>query len=246
MMTGHASLAATVRPEFKVYTLSHSLEEPAMGVDLPPRSLKNRVPTRETEESLTRKKVPPSRSAAGFLLMDSSLNPVSFNAEAIQILSYPEKLADLARSELFLAEKIRSTLTRTRSSGESPFVAEFRSGRRRYFCRAFLVDSGAKEPFRPSTAMLLERGPSGLVPLSQVCQQFKLTQREREVMEYLLQGMSSKVIANRMNLSPNTVKAFLRLIMIKTGASSRSAMVGKIIMTQPQQWPELPLRPSMD
>jgi DNA-binding CsgD family transcriptional regulator len=69
--------------------------------------------------------------------------------------------------------------------------------------------------------------------LSQVCQQFKLTQREREVLEYLLQGMSSKVIANRMNLSPSTVKAFLRLIMIKTGASSRSAMVGKILMTQP-------------
>jgi len=45
--------------------------------------------------------------------------------------------------------------------------------------------------------------------------------------------MSSKVIANRMNLSPSTVKAFLRLIMIKTGASSRSAMVGKILMTQP-------------
>jgi DNA-binding CsgD family transcriptional regulator len=36
-----------------------------------------------------------------------------------------------------------------------------------------------------------------------------------------------------MNLSPSTVKAFLRLIMIKTGASSRSAMVGKILMTQP-------------
>jgi DNA-binding CsgD family transcriptional regulator len=120
-----------------------------------------------------------------------------------------------------------------RSSGESPFVTEFRSGRRRYFCRAFLVDSAAKEPFQPSIAILLERGPAGRVPLSQVCQQFKLTQREREVLEYLLQGMSSKVIANRMSLSPSTVKAFLRLIMIKTGASSRSAMVGKILMTQP-------------
>ncbi|MCU1307695.1 MAG: transcriptional regulator, LuxR family [Acidobacteriaceae bacterium] len=186
----------------------------------------------EANKSLTEKLTSP-RSTAGFLLTDSLLNPISFNAEAIQILSYPEKLADLARSELFLAEKIRSTLVSTRSSGESPFVPEFRSGRRRYFCRAFLVDSGSKEPFRPSMAMLLERGPSGLVPLSEVCQQFKLTQREREVLEYLLQGMSSKVIANRMNLSPSTVKAFLRLIMIKTGSSSRSAIVGKILMTQP-------------
>jgi DNA-binding CsgD family transcriptional regulator len=68
--------------------------------------------------------------------------------------------------------------------------------------------------------------------LSQVCQQFKLTQREREVLEYLLQGMSSKVIANRMNLSPSTVKGFVRLIMIKTGVSSRSAIVAKIMMIQ--------------
>src|SRR5712671_3963572 len=233
MMTGHTSLAATVRPELRMYALLHSSEEPAMRVDLPPGGLKNRAATRETEEPLTRKKMPPSRTAAGFLLMDSSLNPISFNAEAIQILSYPEKLADLARSELFLAEKIRSILISPRPSSESRFVAEFRSGRRRYFCRAFVVDSGAKEPFRPSIAMLLERGLSGLVPLSRVCQQFKLTQREREVLEFLLQGMSSKVIANRMNLSPNTVKAFLRLIMIKTDSSSRSAIVGKILMTQP-------------
>jgi DNA-binding CsgD family transcriptional regulator len=192
----------------------------------------NNIPAREKDEPLTAK-VTPSRPITGFLLTDFLLNPISFNAEAIQILSYPEKLADLARSELFLAEKIRSTLISPRPSGELPFVSEFRSGRRRYFCRAFVVDSGAKEPFRPSMAILLERGPSGLVPLSRVCQQFKLTQREREVLEFLLQGMSSKLIASRMNLSPSTVKAFLRLIMIKTGSSSRSAMVGKILMTQP-------------
>src|SRR5260221_3252372 len=192
----------------------------------------NNILAREKDEPLTAK-ITPARSIAGFLLTDYLLNPISFNAEAIQILCYPEKLANLARSALFLAEKIRSTLTSRRSSGESPFVTEFRSGRRRYFCRAFLVDSSAKEPFQPSIPILLERGPAGLVPLSQICQQFKLTQREREGLEYLLQGMSSKVIANRMNLSPSTVKAFLRMIMIKTGASSRSAIGGKILMTQP-------------
>src|SRR5260370_2557772 len=150
---------------------------------------------------------------------------MSFNAEAIQILNYPEKLANLARSELFLAEKIRSTLISRQPSGESAFVTEFQSGRRRYFCRAFLVDSGAKEPFQPSLAILLERGPAALVPLSRVCQQFKLTRREREVLEYLLQGMSSKVIANRMNLSPSPAKPFFRLILIKPGPSPRPQLL---------------------
>jgi DNA-binding CsgD family transcriptional regulator len=221
-----------IESEVKIFQLESDDAHRAAMSPLPQLEGLKSVSVDEANKSLTEKLTSP-RSTAGFLLTDSLLNPISFNAEAIQILSYPEKLADLARSELFLAEKIRSTLVSTRSSGESPFVPEFRSGRRRYFCRAFLVDSGSKEPFRPSMAMLLERGPSGLVPLSEVCQQFKLTQREREVLEYLLQGMSSKVIANRMNLSPSTVKAFLRLIMIKTGSSSRSAIVGKILMTQP-------------
>src|SRR5260370_24746335 len=148
-----------------------------MRVDLPPGGLKNRAATRETEEPLTRKKVPPSRSAAGFLLMDSSLNPISFNAEAIQILSYPDKLANLKRPEVFLAEKIHSTLLNKQVVGDTPLVTEFRSGRRHYFCRAFLVDGHSKDPFHPSISALLERGLCGLVRFSQVCPQFNLTQR---------------------------------------------------------------------
>ena len=166
--------------------------------------------------------------------MDSSLCHVLFNAEAIEILSYPDKLANLTHSDVLLAAKIRSSLVSRQVHGESPFVTEFRSGRRCYSCRAFFVNSCAKDPSHPSIAVLLERGPSGLVALSQVSRQFNLTQREREALEYLLQGLTSKAIANRMNISPNTVKAFLRMIMIKTGVSSRSAMVGKIIMSQPQ------------
>ncbi|PYU54649.1 MAG: hypothetical protein DMG55_30720, partial [Acidobacteria bacterium] len=49
-----------------------------------------------------------------------------------------------------------------------------------------------------------------------------------------VQGLTGKAIANRMNISPNTVKAFLRMIMIKMGVSSRSEVVIKIIMTQRQ------------
>ena len=204
-----------------------------MTADLPLGSVKNRVRAREANESLSRRKVPPVGSAAGFLLVDSSLNPISFNAEAIQILGYPDKLAKLRHTEVFLGEKVRSTLRSGQRLGDTPFVTEFRSGRRHYFCRAFLVDAPSKGPSHPSIAVLLERGPSGLIRLSQVSQQFNLSQREGEALTYLLQGLSTKEIANRMNVSSNTVKVFLRLIMIKTGVSCRSAVVGKIMMTQP-------------
>ena len=180
----------------------------------------------------TKKAMFASKSAAGFLLLDSSLSIVSFNGEAVQILSYPDNVENLRSSELLLTETVRSRLVTQPSPGESVLVKEFKSGRRHYFCRAFLIDSHSKEPCKPTTAVLMERGPSGLVPLSQVCQQFNLTRREQEVLVHLLQGTRNKEIANRMNISPNTVRAFLRLIMIKTGVSSRSAIVGKIMMSQ--------------
>jgi hypothetical protein len=42
-------------------------------------------------------------------------------------------------------------------------------------------------------------------------------------------GLSSKVMADRMDISPNTVKAFLRLIMIKMGVTSRAGIVANIL-----------------
>src|SRR6266404_6884720 len=231
MPMNRSSLTVAQHANFRAYPPRNAWQESAVRAAPPPVRPKS-ISAAEATESLTRKKVPPPKSAAGFLLIDSSLNPISFNAEALQILSYPDKLANLRHSDVSLTGKIRLSLISQEPSGKSPFVTELQSGRRRYFCRAFLVDSQAKNPAHPSIAILLERGPSGLVSLSHVSQQFNLTQREREVLECLLQGLSSKEIANRMSLSPNTVKAFLRLIMIKAGVSSRSTMVAKIVVIQ--------------
>lgn len=184
-------------------------------------------------EAAAGKQEPAARSAAGFLLLDSALRAISFNAEAVQVLGYPDKLANVRNPRGFLADRIRSSLVGQQSSPESPLVTEFQSGKRRYLCRTFLVDSHANGPSHPSLAVLLERSRSGSVPLLQLARQFNLTRRERDALEHLLQGLSSKEIANRMNVSPNTVKAFLRLIMIKMGVSSRSAIVAKLLAIRP-------------
>jgi DNA-binding CsgD family transcriptional regulator len=227
----HSSLSLAQHANLKTCPPRNTLQESAVRAAHPPL-IPQSISAAETNESLKQRKVLPPKSATGFLLMDSLLNLISFNGEAVQILNYPEKFAGSTPSDGLLTRRIRSDLISRGCSDESPFVTEFQSGRRRYFCRVFLLDSNAKEPSHLSIAVLLERGPSGLIPLSRVSDQFNLTRREREVLEYLLQGMSSREIANRMNVSPSTVKAFLRLIMIKTRASSRSAILGKIIMSQ--------------
>lgn len=171
-------------------------------------------------------------SQPGFLLVDASLNPVASNVEAIQILTFPNKPERIKRLETFLADKVRSGLVDRQSSETLEFVKEFKSGNRRYLCRTFRLKTAVKGA-RPTVALLLERNSSGgAVALSQICKQFDLTQREKETVELLLQGLTSKEIAIRMKISPNTVKAFLRLVMVKMGVSTRSGIVGKIVGPQ--------------
>ena len=70
---------------------------------------------------------------------------------------------------------------------------------------------------------------SGPLALSQVSRQFHLTRREQQAVGLLLQGFSNKEMAKSMEISANTVKAFLRMASIKMGVSSRSGIVTTIL-----------------
>lgn len=172
-------------------------------------------------------------SSAGLVLLDSQLNPVFVNCAAAQILSYPQDPQTLKDLDRFVARKIRSYLVSKKSSDEPAFPYEIRSGRRLYLCRSFEGNSVTKRLDHPLVAVLLERSPARPAPLRQISERFNLTIREQEVLEFLSHGLTSKEIAGRMEISPNTVKAFLRLIMIKMGVSTRSGIVGKAIIARP-------------
>jgi DNA-binding CsgD family transcriptional regulator len=165
----------------------------------------------------------------GFVLLDSALHPVLLNRSAAEILSYPLKPGAQRGQQSPLAERVRMVLVASQPGGGSPIVSEFRSGKRLYHCRTFRVDAQAKEYSQLSLAVLFERGSSGSLSMAQVAQKYHLTNREQQVLEFLLQGLTSKEIADRMSISTNTVKAFLRLIMIKMGVSTRSGILGKAI-----------------
>jgi len=55
----------------------------------------------------------------------------------------------------------------------------------------------------------------------------KLTPREREVLELLLQGLANKEIARELVISTNTVKRYLKSIFEKLGVDSRAAAVAQ-------------------
>jgi DNA-binding CsgD family transcriptional regulator len=194
------------------------------------------IPSSSREEYLGRIIVtavedPPSptpHSSEGFLLLSSAMVPTFINRVAAEILAYPQKPEDFGQHfDEVLAKKIRDLLLSKGASQVPMLVTEFSSGRRVYRCRSYRIGAPGQGDSQAGVAAIFERGASGSFSISQVSEKFHLTIREREVMRYLLTGLTTKEIANGMAISPNTVKAFLRMIMVKMGVSTRSAIVGK-------------------
>ena len=162
-------------------------------------------------------------SPEGFLLLDSARNPIFVNQAAAKILLYPHEVEKQRKLSDLLTAKI-STLFSGQASGA--LANKFQSGKRLYLCRSFRANALSNS--RPLVAVLLERVSAASISLTQVSERFHLTTREQEVLQYLSEGgLTTKEIAMRMGISPNTVKAFLRLIMLKMGVSTRSGIVGK-------------------
>ena len=164
----------------------------------------------------------------GFLLLDAGLNLIASNNPALQILCFPSEAGRINQPRIFLADRVRTALLDHQRRDGTAFVSEFKSGKRRYICKSFQIDCNGHYSPQPAFAVLLEREAAGNTALAEISERFDLTQRERETVEYLLQGLTSKEIANRMKISPNTVKAFLRLVMVKMKVSTRSGIAGKI------------------
>ena len=173
-----------------------------------------------------------NRPDTGFLLLDATLKPLFVNAEAGEILFHPEKPTKAKDFADQLASKIRTMVANGGSNGGLSLCKEFLSGRRHYVCRFFDAglpgnkSSGSNES---SLAVLLERSPEATADILKICDQYHLTPREGEAVRLLVRGLANKEIAARMEISPNTLKVFLRLAMMKMGVSSRSEIMSKFI-----------------
>ena len=172
----------------------------------------------------------------GLIVIDASLSVVASNSEALRILAFPDRPENIRSLDSWLANKIRSDLVERQSA--SRLVGEFRSAKRTYLCRSFPVQlKGRKTADNKNGSaspdglliVMLERKSNEVVMIAEISERFGLTGREQETVQFLLEGLTSKEIAQRMKISPNTVKAFIRLVMVKMGVSTRSGIIGKIV-----------------
>ena len=165
-------------------------------------------------------------AGAGFVLADTEWNPLYANAEAKKIVTYPEAPRTFQSAWALVAKRIFTLNGRQNLSSAPNSHVEFLSGRRKYVGLAIPLANWQRPPTAAAVAVVLERSGAASQGAAELSEAFHLTEREREVVELLIQGLTNKEIAERMNISPNTVRAFIRMVMVKLGVSTRSGIVG--------------------
>lgn len=171
----------------------------------------------------------PPMAEVGLVLMDLSLNPIAFEPGAIAILKYSHPSGLKPSPASWIPKEILNVISSRDPSDLSSVKTHFRMGKSEYICRSYLVESQNGLLAQPLVALHLEKDSSASDTIDEVAARYRLTEREQEVFRGISMGLATKELAERMNISPNTIKAFLRLIMIKMGVTTRAGIVAKIL-----------------
>jgi DNA-binding CsgD family transcriptional regulator len=189
--------------------------------------------TRSKQEVPRISKDPRVAAEFGLVLIDPSLKIIAIDGGAAAILKYPAQTSVKGESAHTLPKEILETLRSRQPTDLSPLTTAFRIRNREYICRAYLMESHAE--FLPGSivALVLDRHSSASDSVDEVAAVYHLTPREKQALRGLSTGLTSNEVAEQMDISPNTLKSFLRLIMIKMGATSRAGIVARILQNRP-------------
>jgi DNA-binding CsgD family transcriptional regulator len=170
----------------------------------------------------------------GIVLLDLSMQPIAFDRGAAEMFDEEAKRCG-AGPAFSIPREIVEVIRRSKPGDPASEKMRFRLGMRDYTCRSYLLGSGGATGQNAFVAVHLERDGSVYDAVSEVGSEYRLTDREHEVLKEIAAGLTSKEVAQRMNISPNTVKVFLRMIMMKMGVSTRSGVIAKLLEHRPEK-----------
>ena len=168
------------------------------------------------------------RYVEGVILLDLSLRILAFDEGASAILGGPPQPETETGWTFQVPQEILDALQVGFTHDPLARRVRFRVGSRAYMCRIHDAQSQVAGIPGRVTVLHLARDLSMADALSQISTEYRLTVREQQALEGVLLGLTSKEVAERMSISPNTVKAFLRLVMGKMGVTSRTELVAKL------------------
>jgi DNA-binding CsgD family transcriptional regulator len=172
------------------------------------------------------------------------------NQEATKILTYPsasskdkepfpEILSLCSKWKNLLRKKSKTMVESEKDSkherGSTPiFLEMIKSGQRRYVVRGLVLLGQKSETEQEANYLfLLDRICPEKINIPLIARQWQLSPREQDIVRLLLEDRSNKEIANILELSINTIKAYLKMLMRKLNASSRAGIVSCVLTKQP-------------
>ncbi len=170
-----------------------------------------------------------NRSIPGVILCQRDGTLVGLNEVAQKILTYARSGA-VGEPGFWqsLSERIK-LLSRRSSDGRAHKLPGlvFQLGQRWYLGRPLgLRMVNGHERF---AVVILERvSATRLYRVRHLCEQYRLTRREIDVVKALIQGYGDKEIGQRLGLSYHSVRQYLKTIRLRLGVHSRAALLARL------------------
>ena len=174
-------------------------------------------------------KISATAALEGIVVADLRFTVIAIDRQAEAILNDLAGQAVSVDGPLSLPAEILSLLGAHPVNDLDTMNVHLNAGPRDYSCRVSVTKPRRDSAAEPMLVLHLKREVSVIDTVHRVGQEYHLTDREQEALIGVSMGLTSKQLGVRMNVSPNTVKAFLRLIMLKMGATTRSGVVGKLL-----------------
>jgi DNA-binding CsgD family transcriptional regulator len=159
------------------------------------------------------------------IIVDRRGLPIAATRAALTMLTGTAH-PSLVRAKEALAVAARALVRHEGVDGDLRFAAELKIGDHSFRAQTLPFDMPLGTDL--VAIVLSEPAPSTSPALANLAV-YGISAREREIVSLLVEGLTSKEIGGRLGLSPNTVKAHLRLIMVKMEVSTRSGIVGKLV-----------------
>ena len=161
--------------------------------------------------------------------MNSSLQVIACDAGAEAILRSDNHRSGSTGVPSAIPEEIVSLTMSFRRGTVSSGRSAVRIGEHHYICRAYQAEPRNRSTAQTTIVVHLHKDTATSDAVRQIAREYDLTDREEQALLGLARGLTSKEVAEEMDISPHTVKAYVRLIMIKMGVSRRAAIVGKLM-----------------
>uniref|UniRef100_UPI0040270DE4 response regulator transcription factor n=1 Tax=Candidatus Wunengus sp. YC60 TaxID=3367697 RepID=UPI0040270DE4 len=170
---------------------------------------------------------------------NGSVKELYYNEVALSIISFSlnsrgnvEVSSDIATLCLRWKKLFDKKLNKSNRKGNgvlpsADFIDILQSHKRRYAVRGLVMSS--KEAKEKQYLFLLERISNDNGNLQKSLRQWKLSPREQEIVHLLIEDRCNKEIARTLKLSLNTVKAYMKLLMLKLGVTSRTGVIGRLL-----------------